>query len=102
MNQKKREVRYERLRPSKIREAREACPVVYIPLGTLEWHGLHDPVGFVQYPANVGILGALAVLHLHPFFGGFVRYGIDGDARRHAVQVNAAKDGDHIIQAEGW
>ena len=40
-----REVRYERMRPVEIREAREDCPVVYIPLGTLEWHGLHNPVG---------------------------------------------------------
>lgn len=39
------EVHYERMRPDQIRRAREACPVVYIPLGTLEWHGLHDPVG---------------------------------------------------------
>ena len=39
------EVRYERLRPSEIVSAREAHPVVYIPLGTLEWHGHHDPVG---------------------------------------------------------
>src|SRR5262245_1204130 len=39
------EVRYERMRPEQIRAAREARPVVYIPIGTLEWHGFHDPVG---------------------------------------------------------
>lgn len=39
------EVRYERLRPRQIREKREACPVVYIPIGTIEWHGFHNPVG---------------------------------------------------------
>jgi creatinine amidohydrolase len=39
------EVRYERLRPHQIREAREACPVAYLPIGTIEWHGLHNPVG---------------------------------------------------------
>ncbi len=39
------EVRYERLRPAQIVAAREACPVVYIPVGTLEWHGVHNPVG---------------------------------------------------------
>jgi len=39
------EVCYERLRPAHIRERREACPVVYVPLGTLEWHGFHNPVG---------------------------------------------------------
>lgn len=39
------EVRYERLRPAQIRAARQACPVLYLPIGTLEWHGLHNPVG---------------------------------------------------------
>lgn len=39
------DVRYHRLRPDEIRARREACPVVYIPIGTLEWHGRHLPVG---------------------------------------------------------
>lgn len=40
-----REVQYERLRPRQIIAAREACPVAYIPLGTIEWHGYQNPVG---------------------------------------------------------
>ena len=39
------EVRYQMLRPEQIVAGRQECPVVYIPLGTLEWHGLHNPVG---------------------------------------------------------
>ena len=39
------ERRYERLRPAQIVEAREACPVAYLPIGTIEWHGVHNPVG---------------------------------------------------------
>ena len=39
------EVRYQFLRPKDVVERREACPVVYIPIGTLEWHGLHNPLG---------------------------------------------------------
>ena len=39
------EVRYQLLRPGDIVERRRACPVLYIPIGTLEWHGLHNPVG---------------------------------------------------------
>jgi len=39
------EVRYHMMRPGQILRRREECPVVYIPIGTLEWHGLHDPVG---------------------------------------------------------
>lgn len=39
------EVLFHRLRPGQIKERREECPVVYVPLGTLEWHGLHNPMG---------------------------------------------------------
>lgn len=33
------------MRPDQIRAAREACPVAYLPMGVLEWHGLHNPLG---------------------------------------------------------
>jgi creatinine amidohydrolase len=33
------------LRPRQIVERRASCPVAYVPIGTLEWHGLHNPVG---------------------------------------------------------
>lgn len=46
------EVRYERLRPKQIIARREACPVGYLPLGTLEWHGLHNPVGLDALKAH--------------------------------------------------
>jgi len=39
------EVRYNLLRPHQIVARRKECPVVYIPIGTLEWHGVHNPVG---------------------------------------------------------
>ncbi|MEK7270018.1 MAG: creatininase family protein [Planctomycetota bacterium] len=39
------EVRYHMLRPRQAVERRKACPVAYIPLGTLEWHGPHNPLG---------------------------------------------------------
>ncbi len=40
-----REVRVELMRPAQIVEAREECPLVFLPLGPLEWHGPHLPVG---------------------------------------------------------
>ena len=46
------EVCYERLRPAQIRAAREACPVAYIPIGTIEWHGVHNPVGLDTLKAH--------------------------------------------------
>lgn len=39
------EVRFHLLRPEQISQRRQEFPVVYIPLGTLEWHGLHNPMG---------------------------------------------------------
>jgi len=40
-----RKVRYEEMLPHEIRAAREANPLAYLPLGTLEWHGHHNAVG---------------------------------------------------------
>ncbi len=40
-----REVRLEFLRPREIEEAQAACPTIFQPLGTLEWHGVHNVVG---------------------------------------------------------
>ncbi|MBN1246220.1 MAG: creatininase family protein [Anaerolineae bacterium] len=39
------EVRYHMLRPAQIVERRERCSVLYIPIGTIEWHGVHNATG---------------------------------------------------------
>lgn len=39
------EVRFAHLRPEQIVARREARPVAYLPTGTLEWHGPHNPIG---------------------------------------------------------
>jgi creatinine amidohydrolase len=39
------EVRYHMLRPAQIVARRQADPVAYIPIGTIEWHGVHNPTG---------------------------------------------------------
>lgn len=38
-------VRYEELRPEELAAARDAASVVYFPIGSLEFHGRHLPVG---------------------------------------------------------
>lgn len=38
-------VRYAELLPHEFRARLAACPVAYLPLGTLEWHGEHLPLG---------------------------------------------------------
>ena len=39
------EVLYERLTPSEFEARIKKVPIAYIPLGTLEWHGAHLPLG---------------------------------------------------------
>lgn len=38
-------VLYEELTPAEFAERIAACPVAYLPLGTLEWHSFHLPLG---------------------------------------------------------
>lgn len=42
----------EMLRPSQIRSALEQCSLVYLPLGTIEWHCEHLPVGLDALTAH--------------------------------------------------
>jgi creatinine amidohydrolase len=39
------EVLYERLTPVDFESRVEAAPIAYLPLGTIEWHGPHLPLG---------------------------------------------------------
>lgn len=39
------EVRYHMLRPAQVVARRRECPVAYIPVGTIEWHGPQNPLG---------------------------------------------------------
>jgi len=36
---------YDELRPDEFAERVRRCPIAYLPLGTLEWHGRHLPLG---------------------------------------------------------
>jgi len=45
MNSKEREIRLECLRPGQLNQERERCPLVFVPIGPLEYHGPHLPVG---------------------------------------------------------
>ena len=38
-------VLYEELTPTEFRERLAEAPVAYLPLGTIEWHGEHLPLG---------------------------------------------------------
>lgn len=47
-----REVRLEFLRPRELKEAQAACPTIFQPLGTIEWHGVHNVVGVDSMKAH--------------------------------------------------
>ncbi len=46
------DTQYERLRPDQIKQQRTNKPVAYLPIGTLEWHGVHNPVGLDTLKAH--------------------------------------------------
>lgn len=52
------EVRLEFLRPKELEEARAACATIFQPLGTIEWHGLHNVVGVDAVKAHALCVGA--------------------------------------------
>ena len=45
MADSRREIRFECLRPGQLNEERKRCPLVFVPIGPLEYHGPHLPVG---------------------------------------------------------
>lgn len=47
------EVRLEYLHPREIDQRKESCPVIYLPIGTIEWHGLHNIVGLDALKAHM-------------------------------------------------
>jgi creatinine amidohydrolase len=68
-----REVRLEFLRPKEIEGARTACPTIFQPLGTIEWHGVHNVVGVDAVKAHALCLRAARKgggVVAPPLFGG--------------------------------
>lgn len=91
-----REVRYERLRPGQIRAQRMERPVAFLPLGTLEWHGLHNPVGLDTMKAHALCVRAAEAA------GGLVFPPLwYGEARENALVDYLPPDRDAICAAYG-
>ena len=93
----KQKVLYEELVPQEFRERLKAAPIAYLPLGTLEWHGEHLPLGADGIQAQ-GFFCALAekaggivlpMLFLGPDrikqVGALELYGMDVD---HSSNIN--------------
>lgn len=91
-----REVQYERLRPRQIVEAREACPVAYLPIGTIEWHGPHNPVGLDSIKAH-----ALAVRCARAGGGMVFPALFVGESREEGLMEANSADREQIAAAMG-
>ena len=90
------EVRYPYLRPAQIRERREACPVAYIPIGTIEWHGFHLPTGVDSIQAE-----GLAILCAQNGGGMAFPPLWYGESRVEALMEANAADRDQIAEGMG-
>ena len=58
MSEKPREIRIECLRPGQLNAELERCPLVFVPIGPLEYHGPHLPVGMDAINATQSALEA--------------------------------------------
>ena len=73
MSQPARTPQWERLLPAEFRARQAALPVVFLPLGTVEWHGEHNALGLDSLKAHaLCVRAALAgggIVH-PPLYGG--------------------------------
>jgi creatinine amidohydrolase len=94
-----REVRLERLRPRDIEQAMQVCPVLFQPLGTIEWHGLHNVVGLDAVKAHhlcVRAAQRAGGLVAPPLFG-----GVGGLDQPHTFVMEPEND-VHSVLVRGW
>jgi creatinine amidohydrolase len=68
---------YELLRPAEVQRRRDEAPIAYVPLGSLEWHGLQNPLGTDALKAHaICCEAALAYggVVLPPYYQGLLGY----------------------------
>lgn len=91
---------YSQMRPRALVARRLACPVAYLPIGILEWHGYHNPLGLD------GVKAERLLARFAKKFGGVMLPPLYwGDNRAESVEVicdSAVSDfpppdfGDHV------
>lgn len=75
-------VRYELMTPGQIMEARRRCPVAYVPLGPIEWHGPHLPIGtdaLVAHHLALRVASVVGGVVLPAYFAGTDALRLPGD-----------------------
>ncbi len=68
---------YELLRPGQVRQRREAAAIAYVPAGSLEWHGVQNPLGADSLKAHAVCCEAalrFGGVVLPPFYQGLLGY----------------------------
>jgi len=90
------EVRYHMCRPAQVRERREKTPVVYIPIGTIEWHGPQNPLGADTLQAD-----GLAILCARKGGGLVFPPLYYGESRSESLMEANAADRERIAEAMG-
>ena len=87
-------VRFEEMLPGEVAEARSRCPVAYLPIGGLEWHGRHNCVGLDTVKIHA------MSMHIAERAGGVVFPALFyGDPREHHL-MDANHDPDGLIAAD--
>jgi creatinine amidohydrolase len=90
------EVRYHMLRPDQVIARRSACPVAYVPIGTLEWHGPHNCFGTDTLQAE-----GLAILCAQKLGGLVFPPLYYGENRLECLMEARAQDRDLIAEKMG-
>jgi creatinine amidohydrolase len=90
------EVRYHMCRPAQVRARRDECPVVYIPIGTIEWHGPQNPLGADSLQAE-----GLALLCAQKGGGLVFPPLYYGESRSESLMEANAEDREDIARAMG-
>jgi len=90
------EVRYHMCRPAQVRARRDQCPVVYIPIGTIEWHGPQNPLGADSLQAE-----GLAMLCAEKGGGLVFPPLYYGESRSESLMEANAEDREDIAHAMG-
>ncbi len=83
-------------RPAQVRERREHCPAVYIPIGTIEWHGPQNPLGADTLQAD-----GLAILCARRGGGLVFPPLYYGESRSESLMEANAADRERIAEAMG-
>ncbi|OGV39537.1 MAG: hypothetical protein A2X48_12940 [Lentisphaerae bacterium GWF2_49_21] len=87
------QVQYERLRPDQIVAERQKCPVAFLPIGTIEWHGEHNPVGLDTLKSHALLIACARKI------GGLVFPPLYyGENREQALMEANAADKESIAQ----